>query len=101
MDYFKQLEIVGNRLTLTEKCAFCRRAIPGIVERLKATRERMGADPGLLDAMQDLSDKLARCHRMHPKGRSVGLDTRPKSRKRFSKYSGRRRPKTSIDAHVS
>ena len=91
-DYRKQLDVAGKMLTQTEKCAFCRRAIPGIVERLKATRERTGADPGLLDAMQDVKDKLASLHRMHPKSRSAGLDTR-RSRKRFTKTSGRRSAK--------
>jgi hypothetical protein len=60
MDYFKQLDVIGGRLVQTEKSAFCRRAIPDIVERLKATRERTGADHSLLDAMQDVSAKLSR-----------------------------------------
>ena len=93
MDYFKQLDVVGRTLAQTVKCAFCRRAIPDIVERLKATRERTGADCSLLDATQDVSDKVDRCHRMHPKGRSAGLDTKRRSGKRFSKSSGRRSAK--------
>ena len=91
MDYFEQLDVVGSRLAQTEKCAFCRRAIPDIVKRLKATRERTGADHSLLDAMQDVSGKISDCHRMHPKSRSAGLDTR-RRRKRFTKTSGRRPP---------
>ncbi len=93
MDYFKQLDVAGSRLAQTVKCTFCRRAIPGIVEQLKATRERTGADCSSLDATKDVSDKLDSCHRLHPKGRFAGLQTKRRPGTRFGKSSGRRSAK--------
>lgn len=90
MDYYGQLDSVGKILARTEKCAACRNEVPRTVKQLKATRERMGADPTLLDAMQDVKDELARRHRIHPIDRTSGLGARPRTRKRFSKSLGRR-----------
>lgn len=90
MSYYALLEVAGSDLLPKERCAHCRRGIPGIVARLKTLREPEGGD--MLDAITDIKDELMKRHHSHGKS-SVELSGKRNISRRFTKRMGRRRPR--------
>lgn len=91
MSYSQAVDVAARRREQSEKCAFCRRTIPNIVEQLKAVREPEPAD--VLDAIQDIADRLSVIHRAHTKRRAAGLGVKRRPSKPPRKSGGRRPPR--------